>query len=214
MDTLLQDVLYGLRRLRRAPGFTLVAIATLAFGIGANSAIFSIIDAVLLKPLPFPDSKSLVQVAQVWEGKPVVYSPQNFLDVVAQAKSFESLAAIETSDVTLTGQGAPAHVPAAGVSSGFFDVLRVKPLHGRGFIDGENEPGQSHVVVLGHRLWTQRFGADPEIVGRTVQIDRQPYLVVGVAPEGFSFPHDVELWTPVEYDTVFREKVGARGISA
>jgi putative ABC transport system permease protein len=206
MDRLLQDVLYGLRRLSRAPGFALVAIGTLALGIGANSAIFSIIDAVLLKPLPFHDSESLVQVAQVWEGKPAVYSPQNFLDVVAQAKSFESLAAIDTADVTLTGQGAPAHVPAAAVSAGFFDLLRVKPLHGRGFADGENEPGQSHVVVLGHRLWTHRFGADPEIVGRSVQIDRQPYLVVGVAPAGFSFPHDVELWTPVEYDPVFREK--------
>jgi putative ABC transport system permease protein len=206
MDQLRQDVLYALRRLRRAPGFTLVATATLALGIGANSAIFSVVHAVLLKPLPFAEPERLVRVAQVWEGKPVVYSPENFLDVAAQTQSLESLAAIDGGGSTLTSGGAPERIEGAGVSASFFDLLRVRPLHGRGFQHGENEPGESKVVVLGHGLWTRRFAADPGIVGQSVQLNREPYVVVGVAPAGFSYPEAAELWTPIEYDAAFRTK--------
>src|SRR5262245_41848789 len=122
MDTLRQDLLYAFRRLRQSPGFSLVAIATLALGIGANSAIFSVVNAVLLKPLPFDEPDRLVRVAQTWEGRSTgISSPQNFLDVVAAARDFESLAAIDGGGVTLTGRGAPVRLEGADVSASFFD---------------------------------------------------------------------------------------------
>jgi predicted permease len=204
MDILRQDLAYAVRRLIQAPGFSLVAIATLALGIGANSAIFSVINAVLLRPLPFPDSDRLVMVSQTWEGKPAVYSPQNFLDVAAGARSFESLTVVDRSGITLTGNGAPVRLAGATVSATFFDVLGSRPVHGRGFLPDENEPGHDKVVVLGHTLWRDRFGADPGIVGRTITLDREPHVVVGIAPPGFTFPVATEVWTPVEYDSVFR----------
>jgi predicted permease len=205
MDTLRQDLVYAFRRLRQAPAFTLVAIATLALGIGANSAIFSVVNAVLLKPLPFEDPERLVMLSQTWEGRTTrIYSPQNFLDVVASARDFESVAAIDASGVTLTGRGAPARLEGAEVSASFFDVLRVRPALGRAFMAGENEPGQTKVAILGDALWRARFGADPAAVGRTIQLNREPYLIVGVAPAGFSYPAGVEVWTPLAYDAVFR----------
>ncbi len=203
LDSLRQDVSYALRRLRQAPGFTLVAVLTLALGIGATSAIFSIVNAVLLRPLPFPEPERLVEVAQVWKGKPAVYSPQNFLDVEAQAKSFERLAAFDNSGVTLTGNGAATRLEGAEVSAAFFDVLRARPVLGRGFVVGENEPG-TRVVVLGHKLWLERFGGDAGLVGRTIQVDREPRTVVGIAPPGFSHPEGAEIWLPMTYDERFR----------
>ena len=125
MDTLRQDLLYALRRLRQAPGFTLVAIVTLALGIGANSAIFSMVNAVLLRPLPFDEPDRLVRLSQTGEGRTTgVYSPQNFLDVLSAARDFESLAAIDGGGVTLTGSGAPARLEGAGVSATFRRVAR------------------------------------------------------------------------------------------
>jgi putative ABC transport system permease protein len=206
MDTLRQDLAYAIRRLRRSPGFTAVAIATLAVGIGANSAIFSVVRAVLLKPLPFDEPERLVRVAQTWQGRPVVYSPQNFLDVEAEARSFEGLSAVVENGMTLTSGGPPARVEGASVSASFFDVLRVRPTPGRGFVRGENDPGRTRVAVLGQRLWSRRFGADPTLVGRTIELDREPYEVVGIAPADFSFPEGVEIWTPLEHDEVFRTK--------
>jgi putative ABC transport system permease protein len=209
MDTLRQDVMYALRRLARAPGFTLVVIATLALGLGANTAIFSVINAVLLKPLPYDHPDRLVLVSQTWEGKATVYSPPNFLDLAAQAQAFESLAAIQGLEMTLAGRGAPVRLDGAGVSASFFDVLRIRPIEGRVFREGENEPGKARVAVLGHALWSGRFGADPGAVGQTIQLNHEPYLVVGVAPPGFSYPRGAEVWTPLEYDSAFRTK--ARG---
>jgi predicted permease len=200
METLRLDVAYALRRLQRAPGFTLVAVLTLALGIGANSAIFSLINAVLLKPLPFPRPDRLVQVSQVWEGKPAVYSPQNFLDVEAQARSFESMAAMDIGGVTLTGRGTPARLEGAEVSARFFDVLRMRPGLGRGFLPGENAPDRRKVAVLGHRLWSERFGSDTAVLGQTIQLNRESYEIVGVAPEGFSYPEQTQVWVPLEYD--------------
>jgi predicted permease len=204
IDAVRQDLSYALRRLRQAPGFTLVAVATLALGIGATSAIFSVVNAVLLRPLPFPEPDRLLRVAQTWKGRPAVYSPQNFLDVEAQATSFSGMAAIDTNGVTLTGQGAAARLEGAEVSASFFDVLGVRPLHGRGFVAGENEPGHDRVVVLSYALWRDRFGADPGVVGRTISLDRQPHVAVGVAPPGFRYPEETEIWRPLEYDQRFR----------
>jgi predicted permease len=204
MDILRQDLAYALRRLAHAPGFNFVAVATLALGIGANSAIFSVIDAVLLRPLPFPEPDRLVMVSQTWEGEPSVYSPQNFLDLAATARSFESLAAFTGGGITLTGRGAPARIEGSAVSASFFDVLRARPVRGRGFLPEENEPGRNKVVVLSHALWRSRFGGDPALVGQTVDLNRQPHVVVGIAPPDFSYPEGNELWTPLEYDGVFR----------
>jgi predicted permease len=204
MDTLRQDLAYAVRRLAHAPGFSAVAIATLALGIGANSAIFSVINAVLLRPLPYPDAGRLVMVSGTWKGSPVVMSPQNFLDVEAAATSFTGLAATDGGGVTLTGRGAPARLEGAQVSAGFFDVLGARPRLGRGFLAGENEPGRTKVVVLGEALWRQRFAGDPGVVGRTIQLDREPHLVVGVASAALRYPEGAELWRPLEYDGVFR----------
>ena len=204
LDSIRQDLAYAARRLAQSPGFTLVAALTLALGIGATSAIFSVVNAVLLRPLPYPEPERLVDVAQTWKEKPAVYSPQNFLDVEAQAKSFEGLAAIDSSGVTLTGRGDAARLEGAEVSASFFDVLRVRPLLGRGFVKGENEPGRTRVAVLGHALWQQRFGGDPKVVGQTIQIDREPRTVVGIAPPGFSHPEGAEIWLPMTYDERFR----------
>src|SRR5207249_9642345 len=206
MDTLRQDLVYALRRLRQAPVFAFVAIATLALGIGANGAIFSVVNAVLLRPLPFSEPNGLVMVNQIWEGKATVYSPQNFLDMEASAKSFESLAALDSGGITLTGRGTAVRLEGAEVGASFFGVLRVAPILGRGFLPGENDTGRNKVAVLGHRLWSERFGADPAIVGQNVQLNRESYLVVGVAPAGFAYPENVEIWTPMEYDTQFRTK--------
>ncbi len=207
MDTLRQDVVYALRRLVQAPGFAAVAIMTLALGIGANSAIFSITHAVLLKALPFEKPERLVRLSQTWEHRSVgVYSPQNFLDTEAQARSFESLAAVDGGSMTLTDRGAPALIQSAGVSATFFHLLGIRPVLGRAFETGENDPGRSRIVVLGHALWRTRFAADPSVVGQTIHLDREDYLVVGVAPAGFAFPEKTEAWTPVPYDDLFRTK--------
>ncbi len=172
MDTLRQDLIYALRRLAMAPAFTFVAIATLALGIGANSAIFSIVYAVLLKPLPFPEPDRLVQLFQVSEGRNVAYfSPPNFLDTQAAAKSFEAVAAVDGGGVTLTGHGAPAVLTGAEVSASFFNVFRVTPQLGRVIAADENEPEKATVVVLGHELWQGRFGGDPKIVGTSIRLD-------------------------------------------
>src|SRR5262245_50829749 len=207
MDSLRQDVVYALRRLRQSPGFSLVAVATLALGIGANSAIFSVVNAVLLKPLPFEEPERLVRVSQTWKGGTAdVYSPANFLDTQQAARSFEALAAYDGGGVTLTDGGAPARVEGASVSASFFDVMRARPVLGRGFLSEENEPGKHRVAVLGNRLWLARFGGDPSIVGRAIQVDRESYLVVGVAPAGFAYPQGTEIWTPLPYDEQFRFK--------
>jgi len=205
LDSIRQDVAYAVRRLLQSPGFTLVAALTLALGIGATSAIFSVVNAVLLRPLPYPEADRLVQVAALWQGRTVAYlSPQNFLDIEAQAKSFERLAATDTSGMTLTGHGDAVRLEGAEVSASFFDVLRARPALGRGFAKGENEPGRTHVVVLGDKLWRERFGGDPAIVGREIQVDREPRTVVGVAPAGFSYPEGAEIWQPLSYDERFR----------
>src|SRR5262249_53162473 len=125
-------------------------------------------------------------------------------DVQASAHSFESLAVYDGSGKTLTGRGAPASLPGSEVSASFFDVLRVRPALGRAFETGENEPGHTKVVVLGDRVWRERFGADPGVVGRRVQLAREPFPIVGIAPAGFAFPAGSDLWTPLEYDPRFR----------
>jgi predicted permease len=207
VDSIRQDFVYALKRLRSAPGFTLVAVATLALGIGATGALFSVVNGVLLRPLPYPEPEGLVRVAAVYEGRRVaVMSPLNFLDTAAAARSFEHLAAFDQGGYTLTGRGEPVRLDGAEVSAPFFELLRVPPFLGRGFRAEENEPSRSKVVVLGHGLWRERFGGDPAVVGKDVTIDGEPRTVMGVAPAGFSFPDESQLWLPLAYDEVFRVK--------
>jgi putative ABC transport system permease protein len=206
MDTLRQDIAYAVRQLSRAPGFALIAVATVALGIGANSAIFSVVNAVLLRPLPYAEPHQLVRVTQTWKGVPGPYSPPNVLDVQATATSFASRAAISGSSLSLTGRGAPVSLDGAEVSASFFDVLRVRLLHGRPFTRDENEPGRTRVVVLGHSVWRERFASDPGIVGSAIVLDREPHVVVGIAPEGFAHPEGAQLWKPLEHDARFLVK--------
>ncbi len=206
---LLSDVRLGFRRLRKAPGFTLVASLTLALGIGANSAIFSVVHGVLLKPLPFPAPDRLVGLFQVWEGKNDVFSPANFLDVQQRTQTLASAGAHSDHRFVLTNAGEPVSVIGSEVTGGFFETLQVAPAAGRTFSLAEHQPGQAKEVVLGHALWQQRFGGDSSIVGRTITIDAEPFQVVGVMPEGFAWPLTAQLWVPAEYTESF--KVTNRG---
>lgn len=207
MEALWQDLVHSLRRLRGGPVFTLVAVATLALGIGANSAIFSIVNAVVFRPLPFPEPDRLVEIGAVSNGRFAAYvSPMNFLDMQAQARSFESMTALNTTGVTLTGQGAPANLRGVQVSASFFDVFKTPPAQGRGFRVEENEPAKAQVAVIGYELWKNRFGGDPAMLGKKIRLEGELFEVVGIAPEGFSYPEGVELWVPLAYDANFRTK--------
>jgi len=215
MEALIQDIGYSLRRLRKGPGFALVAVATLALGIGANAAIFSAVNAVLLRPLPYPEPGRLMVVNHVWKGQPTVVSPQNFLDFQKEAKSFEALAVYDRGGATLTGRGEPVQVPTGETSVAFFDVLRVSPALGRFFRPGENDPGQHRVVVLSQGLWRERLGGDPGAVGQDLVLDGVPHRIIGVAPSGFDFPRGRSLWLPLEYHERFRtQSRGAWFLSA
>ena len=206
MDHLRQDIHYAVRRLFKAPGFTAVAVVTLALGIGANSAIFSVVNGVLLKPLPYPESERLVGVYHVSEGERAVMSGPNFIDVTTAAKSFENAAAVDTTDVILTGQGEPVRLDAAAVSASLFNVLRVRPLLGRTFNADENTPGKTNVVILSHALWKARFGGDENVVGKHIQLGGVDKEVVGVMPAGFSYPAGRDVWLPFRYNENFVSK--------
>ncbi len=194
---------YAIRTLRRSPGFTIIALLTLALGIGANTAIFSFVNGVLLKPLPYSDPHGIVMV---WEKPPGGsrngISTLNFLDWKNQNTVFANIAAINYGgNVTLTGAGRPEEFPGVRVSASYFDVFGVQPVLGRTFAPGEDQPGKSLVVVLSHRLWENRFGADPSIIGRTLTLNAKPYTVIGVMPANSSFDRTFEqLWTPLAFD--------------
>lgn len=190
IETLLQDVRYALRMLRSSPGFTAVAILTLALGIGANTAIFSVIDSVLLRPLPYGNPGSLVLI---WEtsSQPAnlrnVVSPPDFLDWRSQNGAFQSMAAIFDERDNLTGTGDPQQVVSQGVSANFFAVLGVNPIMGAGFTAENDQVGHTRVVILSYGFWKERFAGDPAIVGKTIVMNGHPQTVVGVAPQNFNW---------------------------
>ncbi|HEY6554925.1 MAG TPA: ABC transporter permease, partial [Vicinamibacteria bacterium] len=214
MDTLIQDVRYAIRQLARSPGFTAVAVLTLALGLGANTAIFSVVHGILLRPLPYPEPDRLVMV---WLNNPRegidkdVTSFPLFADWRQQAKIFERIVAHTGSGFTLTGRGEPEQLRGARVAAGFFPMLGVPAVHGRGLLDEENQPGREKVVVLGHGLWQRRFGGDPSIVGQMVALSGATYTVVGVMPRGFQFPEEAELWTPLAPVGPYEQFLAARG---
>jgi putative ABC transport system permease protein len=205
MNGLLQDLRYALRQLRKSPGFAAVAVITLALGIGANTAIFSVVNGVLLRPLAMKDPARLVRI---WHVPPQTsfpgittfsVSPANFLDWQKQNRAFESMAIYGYRSFTLTGGDRAEQLIVSPVSAGFFQTVGVNAMLGRTLLPEEDEPGKSHVVVLSYGLWQQHFGSNPEIVGHDIDLDGARYLVAGVMPASFRFPGLAQMWTPMAW---------------
>jgi putative ABC transport system permease protein len=197
---LVQDMTFALRHFVAHPGFTVVALLTLSIGIGATSAIFSAVHAVVLQPLPYPAPGRLVNVYEDYRGRPGGVSAGNFTDVRAAAMTFEALAAAQYSSFNLTREGSAERVTGARVTASFFDVFGVQPALGRPFTTAEDEPGKEQVVVLSHRLWARRFGADSSTVGSDIRLGGQAYRVLGVMPRSFDLTADrEELWVPIAF---------------
>ena len=199
MNTLAQDLRYALRALGRSPGFAAVAVATLALGIGANTAIFSVVHAVLLRPLPYPEAHRLVVVTErrLRLGEQSV-SWMNFLDWRAGSRALAAQAAYGTDGVAFAGTGEPSVLRSGEVTAPFFSILGVQPALGRAFTEADDRPGAAPVALLSAALWRSRFGSDPSVVGRAIRLDGVPHVVVGVLPESFRFfPQPVDLYRPL-----------------
>jgi putative ABC transport system permease protein len=194
MGTLMQDVKYGLRMLAKNPGFTAVAVITLALGIGANTTIFSFANAFLVHPISLRGIEHLVVIA-VGEKAPA--APADYLDWNAESASFESMAAYRQTDVNMTGSGVPERVLGSRVTSNFFDTLSVRPALGRTFLQDEDQPGHDQAVVLSYGLWQRRFGADPNVLGKVVDFDSKAYTIAGVMGKDFEFPVPSDVWIPL-----------------
>ena len=218
IESFWQDLRLGLRILRKSPGFTAVAVLTLALGIGANTAIFSIVNAVLLRPLPFPDSNQIGSIAMVPRTDPIPSksfgaSYHDFEDWREQSTLFVDMAIRFTSNVSLTGDEKAERVQARAVSAGYFKMIGVRPLHGRTFLPEEDHLPGDPVVILSHALWKSRYGADQDMVEKSIQIDGTSYTVVGIAPESFpGLDGTAQLWTPLtSMPPFFRPFLNDRG---
>ena len=205
MSGVIQDFQYAVRQVRKSPGFAAIAVITLALGIGANTSIFSVVNAVLLRSLPFSDAGRLVRV---WHTPPqssfpgisvFSISPANFLDWQSQNHVFSSMAIYGFGGFTLTGGDKAEQVTASRVSAAFFSTLGARPMLGRVFSAQEDEPGHSNVVILSHRFWQDHFGSNRDIVGRDITLDGTKYLVAGVMPPSFRFPDFAQVWTPMAW---------------
>jgi putative ABC transport system permease protein len=201
METILQDLRYGTRMLMRNPGFTLIAVTTLALGIGANAAIFSVVNAVLLRPLPYRDPDRLVIVDGARD--------RDFLRWRDQAKVFESIGAYDGGAAILTGSGEPERLPAPHVSADLFATLGVAPALGRAFTPEEDTVAGAPVVILSNSLWRRRFGSDPQVIGRALTINNQSRTVIGIMPPEFRFPGDSDLWLPLALNLTKKFAEGA-----
>ncbi len=201
MQMMLQDIRYGLRMMVENPGFATVTVLTLAIGIGANTAMFGIVDSVLLRPLPYPDSDRLVVV---WEKPPNrdrnMVSAANFLDWRDQNSVFENIVAMTFRSFNLSGKDQPEQVQGMRVSWDFFELLGTMPVKGRGFIPNDDRPGAAHVTVLSSGLWQRRFGGDPNIVGSFLTVDGESCMVIGIMPARFRFFGSPEMWMPLALD--------------
>ena len=207
MGTFAQDVRYGLRMLIKAPSVSIVATIALALGIGANTAIFSVVNAVLLRPLPYPNSEALMSVFEMDQTRGVLrgsYSYPNFFDLHDQNHVFEHVAAYHDGDFIMTGRGAPVRIQGAVATADLFSVLGVKPMAGRGFLPDEDKPTETgRVVVLSERMFASRFNSDLAILNQPITLNGKAYTVVGVMPHGFEFPiqnEPIELWTTISDD--------------
>jgi putative ABC transport system permease protein len=198
---IIKDILYGIRSLVRNPAFTAIAIITLSLGIGANTAIFSVVNAVILRPLPFADAERIVWL---WDTLPQLptapTSLPEFLDWKEQNRSFEYLAAFQTGNMFLDSGDGTEDVPVGLVTPEMFSLFRVNPIIGRTFTNEETLPGRFRVAVLSYSTWQNRFGSDPNISGRTIQLNGRAYTIIGVMPAGFAFPERATLWRPLPID--------------
>jgi predicted permease len=200
LETLFQDLRYAFRMLRKNPGFTIAAAITLALGIGANTAIFSIVNATILRPLPYKDSGRIVQISAHTAMFPTFSLGLSWLNldqIRAQASSLEQTSAYSETDKTLTGSGEPTLLSVASVTDGLFEELGVTSQIGRLLIPGDAKAGQNFVVVISDSLWRTRFGADPKVMGKTLVLDKQPYTIIGVAAPKFTFPSSEQAWIPL-----------------
>src|SRR5215469_13243866 len=206
MDGITLDFRYALRQLRKQPGFTAIAVATLAVGMGASTAIFSTVDTVLLRPLPYRQPQRLVIVSETLPGMSadeIGVSASEYVDYRDRNRSFSQVASYETAGFNLTGEGRPLRVNAAQISASALPLLGVSPEFGRGFTEEEGRYGSGHVVILSHSLWQNQYGGDRKILGKAVKLDEQSYTVIGVMPPSFHFPFDgapmsemADLWVP------------------
>ncbi|HKU77097.1 MAG TPA: ABC transporter permease [Pyrinomonadaceae bacterium] len=210
-ETAWRDVRFGVRALVHSPVFSVVTVLSLALGIGANTAIFSVVNGLLLRPLPYPESERIVDV---WHTPPqqsfpgmdrFSVSPANYIDWKAQSTSFEQMAVYGYIGFSLSTSNDPLPLIGAPVSSDFFSVLRTNPMLGRTFTPDEERPGRDQVVVIGHALWQRAFGANPNIVGQTLTLNSRGFTVVGIMPAGFEFPREAELWVPLAWDDKERQ---------
>ena len=206
IETAWRDVRFGVRALVHNPVFSIVTVLSLALGIGANTAIFSVVNGLLLRPLPYPESERIVDV---WHTPPqqsfpgmnrFSVSPANYLDWKAQSSAFEQMAIYSYSGFSLSTSNDPLPLIGAPVSSDFFSVLRTNAMQGRTFTPDEERPGRDQVVVIGHKLWQRAFGANPNIIGQTLTLNSRSFTVVGIMPAGFEFPREAELWVPLAWD--------------
>jgi putative ABC transport system permease protein len=214
LESFAQDVRYGVRMLRRNPGFTSIAVLALALGIGANTAMFSVIEAVLLRPLPYNDTKELVRVASTWErdGVTATYSssPPDFFDWRDQSRSFASMFAYQIGENALTGRGEAKRVRTVMTTAEMFATLQVRPVLGRGFLAEENRKSANHVVVLSHSLWQAEFGGAADALDKTIELDSEPYTIIGVMPAGFQFPlTGSDAYMPIGFDEKVMTQRGA-----
>jgi predicted permease len=212
METLLQDIRYSLRMLRKSPGFTLVAVIALALGIGANTAIFSVLNTVVLRPLPFKDPQRLVKIWGKYDAQGIPknwISEPEYYDMLEQTSSFESIAAYTVGGgVNLTGAGDPLRVSASQVNASLFPILGAQAAQGRTFLEDEDQPGKAQVVLLSNHLWRSRFNGDTGIIGNSISLNDQTFTVVGVMPAGFVFPDNIDLWVPIAFN---RARLNNRG---
>ena len=209
MDTFLQNLRFALRMLRKSPGFTFAAVLTLALGIGANTAIFSVVNGVLLRPLPYRDPGSLLLL---WEGTPNLprasLSFPNLRDYASRNSTLASVAGFRSDTRDLTGVDSPERLQVRMAAASLLPTLGVNPALGRNFLPEEDRKGGAPVVMLEHGFWARRFGKDPGVVGRTLTLDGTPHTVVGVLPESFRFLAPMDVWLPLEAYPVCGEARG------
>ena len=197
MDSLIKDIRYGVRGLLKHPGFTAIVVLTLALGIGASTAIFSVVDSVLLRRLPYRTPERIVAIQELNpDGKRIQITSANFFDWRAQQTVFEHLAAIKTTTTNLALSDHAERLDLAQTNANFFDVFGITPAYGRLFISADEQAGHEPVVVVSHTLWQRRFGADPALVGKPITLDGRNYTVIGIAPPGFQYPDKTEVWVP------------------
>ncbi len=201
LETFLQDARYALRMLRKSPGFTTVAVLTLALGIGANTGIFSIVEAVLLRPLPFHDPDRVVRILEAVKDLPYTsISGEDYFDWESQNRTLQgSSIATFTQNYNASGAGAPEAVAVVRTEANFFSVLGADPLLGRAFASGEDQVGKDHVAVLSYGFWRRHFAGSADALGKTVELNYQPYTVVGVMPRWFNYPESIDVWIPLDH---------------